>query len=107
LLWQGQWRQILAELQEERKRWRARDKRRAIEALMTYLENQADRLAYDRFRAKGFKIGSGEVESACKHAVGLRIKRGGMRWSEAGMQAVVSLPRKLACSGCQLPVGSC
>lgn len=91
LLWQGQWRQILAELQEERKRWRARDKRRAIEALMTYLENQADRLAYDRFRAKGFKIGSGEVESACKHVVGLRIKRGGMRWSEAGMQAVLSL----------------
>lgn len=91
LLWEGQWRRILAELAGELKRWRAASKRLAIQSLMTYLENQGERLAYNQFRQKGFKIGSGEVESACKHVVGLRIKRGGMRWSREGMQAVLSL----------------
>ena len=50
-----------------------------------------DRLAYDRFRAMGLDIGSGRVEAACKHVVGARMKRCGMRWSPAGSQNTLSL----------------
>ena len=70
---------------------RAKLKRAALKSLITYLENQDDRLAYDRFRDEGFDIGSGRVEAACKHVVAVRMKRSGMRWSKRGSQNVLSL----------------
>jgi hypothetical protein len=91
LLWDGQVRAILDRLQAEHARLRAAAKRAALQALMTYIENQDDRLAYDRFRAAGWDIGSGRVEAACKYVVALRMKRCGMRWSKPGSQSVLSL----------------
>jgi hypothetical protein len=35
---------------------------------------------YPRYRSKGWQIGSGPVESACKTVVGQRLKGPGMRW---------------------------
>jgi hypothetical protein len=91
LLWDGQVRALLTRLRSELGRTRARAKRAALQGLITYVENQAARLAYDRFRAAGLDIGSGQVESACNHVVALRMKRGSMRWSKAGSQNVLSL----------------
>jgi hypothetical protein len=91
LLWDGQVRALLARLRAEHARTRARAQRAALQALITYLENQDERLAYDRFRAAGLDIGSGRVEAACKYVVALRMKRCGMRWSKAGSQNVLSL----------------
>ena len=64
--------------------------REALRALIVYLTNQDARLAYDRFQAEGFDIGSGQVESACKQ-IAQRMKGPGMRWSRSGAQAVLSL----------------
>ena len=91
LLWDGQVREILARLRSERGGTRAKTRRAALQGLITYIENQDDRLAYDRFRAAKFDIGSGRVEAACKHVVALRMKRCGMRWSKSGSQNVLSL----------------
>jgi hypothetical protein len=91
LLWEGQVRVILDRLGQELARTRAPAKRAALQTLITYLENQDERLAYDRFRAAGLDIGSGRVEAACKHVVALRMKRCGMRWSKTGSQNVLSL----------------
>jgi hypothetical protein len=91
LLWDGNVRGILKRLQTERDRTRSPTKRKAISGLMTYLRNQDSRLAYDQFRARGLDIGSGRVEAACKHVVGMRMKRSGMRWSHDGAQATLSL----------------
>lgn len=44
-----------------------------------------------KFRAAGPDIGTGSVESACKHLVAIRMKRSGMRWSKAGAQYLLSL----------------
>ncbi|HEX5325899.1 MAG TPA: ISKra4 family transposase [Acetobacteraceae bacterium] len=63
----------------------------------TYFTNQAERMAYDRYRAAGWDIGSGMVESACKYVIGAREKGPGMRWSEAGANAVAQL-RVLLCN---------
>jgi hypothetical protein len=63
----------------------------------TYFTNQAGRMAYDRFRAAGWDIGSGMVESACKYVIGAREKGPGMRWSERGANAVAQL-RVLLCN---------
>lgn len=61
------------------------------DAQVTYFTNQASRMAYDRYRAAGWDIGSGMVEGACKHLIGAREKGPGMRWSEAGAQAVAAV----------------
>jgi hypothetical protein len=58
---------------------------------VTYFTNQASRMAYDRYRAAGWDIGSGMVESACKHLIGAREKGPGMRWSEPGAHAVATV----------------
>jgi hypothetical protein len=58
---------------------------------VTYFTNQAPRMAYDRYRAAGWDIGSGMVESACKSLIGAREKGPGMRWSEAGAQTVAAV----------------
>ena len=61
------------------------------DAQVTYYTNQASRMAYDRSRAAGWDIGSGIVEAACKHLIGAREKGPGMRWSDAGAQAIAAI----------------
>jgi hypothetical protein len=61
------------------------------DAQVTYFTNQAPRMAYARYRAAGWDIGSGMVESACKHLIGAREKGPGMRWSEVGAQTVAAV----------------
>jgi hypothetical protein len=91
LLWEGHYLKLIKGLEEERKRTRSIPRHRALAELVTYLSNQGGRLAYADFRAKGYDIGSGRVESACKHVVANRMKRSGMIWSEQGAQDVLSL----------------
>ena len=56
-----------------------------------YFTTNAARMAYPTYRARGLPIGSGAVESAAKHLVQDRLKRAGMRWSEAGAEALLAL----------------
>ena len=66
----------------------------AVEALRQhtqYFRNHAARMDYPRYVARGWQIGSGPVESACKTVVGNRLKGSGMRWGEAGSNAVCHL----------------
>jgi hypothetical protein len=49
-----------------------------------YFANNIDRMRYDRFRAAGYMIGSGTVESACKQIVSQRLKLPGAQWSVDG-----------------------
>ncbi len=91
LLWAGQVRAILDRSRDERAQTRSPPKRAALQALLTYVANQDDRRAYDRFRTLGLEIGSGRVEAVCKHVVGLRMKQSGMRWSKADSQNTLSL----------------
>ena len=56
-----------------------------------YFENQVHRMDYPSYIAKGWQIGSGPVESACKTVVGQRLKCAGMRWGEQGSDGVCQL----------------
>ena len=56
-----------------------------------YFTTNAARMAYPSFHERGMPIGSGAVESAAKHVVQVRMKRSGMRWSDAGGQALLAL----------------
>lgn len=50
----------------------------------TYFTNNIERMRYDRFRAAGYMIGSGTVESGCKQIVTQRLKLPGAQWEVAG-----------------------
>jgi hypothetical protein len=65
--------------------------RQAVDELTGYLRRHAHRMEYPEYLAKGWCIGSGAVESACKTAVGQRLKLAGMRWGEDGAHAVCHL----------------
>ena len=56
-----------------------------------YLFHNRKRMRYRLFRKAGYPIGSGTVESACKHVVQQRLKQSGMRWSRSGAQAMLAL----------------
>jgi hypothetical protein len=49
-----------------------------------YFTNNAERMRYDQFRAAGYLIGSGTVESGCKQIVTQRLKRPGAQWTVDG-----------------------
>jgi hypothetical protein len=49
-----------------------------------YFYTNTERMRYDRFRAAGYMIGSGSVESACKQIVSQRMKLPGAQWIVAG-----------------------
>ena len=56
-----------------------------------YFRNHEHRMDYPRYVRNGWQISSGPVESACKTVVGNRLKGGGMRWGQAGADAVCHL----------------
>lgn len=91
LLWEGKYHELLNGLDGECSRTLSIPQHTALKELMTYLRNQGERIAYDRFRAAEYDIGSGRVESACKHVVANRMKRSGMIWSNDGAQEMLSL----------------
>jgi hypothetical protein len=49
-----------------------------------YFYTHAERMRYDRFRAAGYMIGSGTVESGCKQIVTQRLKLPGAQWTVPG-----------------------
>ena len=60
----------------------------AYEEAVRYIGNNVHRMDYPRYVAKGWQIGSGSVESACKTVVGQRLNLAGMRWGEDGTDEV-------------------
>ena len=89
-LWQGWTKVLLDDLRLRRKRHRGR-KRKALDGLIKYISVNEEQMRYDVFRAKGYDIGSGAVEAACKNVVGKRLKQSGMRWSRAGSSSTLAL----------------
>lgn len=64
---------------------------RKKDALLTYLENNAQRMMYKTYLAKGYLIGSGAMESAHRNVIQQRMKRSGQRWTIEGGQQVLNL----------------
>lgn len=61
------------------------------EGLLNYLRNNVRRMDYPSYLKKGWQIGSGAIESACKTVINQRLCMGGMRWGEEGSDAVSHL----------------
>ncbi len=61
------------------------------EHAIEYFQNNAARMHYPEYRAKGLEIGSGVAESSGKRVVAQRCKAPGMRWCEEGLTAIIGL----------------
>ncbi|HYO86760.1 MAG TPA: hypothetical protein VES01_09955, partial [Dermatophilaceae bacterium] len=57
----------------------------------SYFTGNHHRMQYADFRANGYYIGSGPVESACNTIVKQRAKRAGMHWTIQGLDPVLAL----------------
>lgn len=91
-LWNGQVAKTLRHLRSFQKSMRAKSKRETLRQLIGYLENNRRRINYPRYRALGLRVGSGQVEGACKTLVGGRCKQAGMRnWNRSGAEGVLRL----------------
>lgn len=67
------------------------EKRRKLNAVITYYDNNRDHMRYDEYLAAGYPIGSGVAEGACRHLVKDRMEQTGMRWTVPGAQAMLNL----------------
>ena len=67
------------------------ESRSVPEKAVDYFSTNAERMRYPTFRAQGMHVGSGIAEAACKTVVATRFKRSGMRWTPAGLDALLPL----------------
>ena len=77
-------------LTKHRRRLNA-SQRKTLETVIGYYERNRRYMRYDEYIAAGYPIGSGAVESACRHLVKDRMEGSGMRWTVPGAEAVLKL----------------
>ena len=63
--------------------------------LYSYISNNDDMLDYPMYRAKGYFVGSGAIESGNKTVMQARVKQAGMRWVVSNAEVVLALRAKL------------
>ncbi len=56
-----------------------------------YLEKNAARMRYPKFRRQHLFVGSGVIEAGCKTVIGSRLKQSGMFWTVRGANAIIAL----------------
>jgi hypothetical protein len=88
-LWAGQVQTVLAQLTP------LATKHKVIAETITYFTNNQQRMRYLDYRTRGLQIGSGTIESACKHLIAQRLDQAGMLWSLDGARAVAKVRARL------------
>lgn len=63
-----------------------------------YFTENADRMRYKTYTEKGYHIGSGVVESSCKHIVAQRVDQAGMHWRQGTADAILALRANKRCT---------
>jgi hypothetical protein len=79
------WLSLHLPLPKQRQDW----SEEALTAL-SYFTTRLEHMDYPAFKAKGYPIGSGQVEAMNKNVIGNRLKRSGMHWSKQGAAAMAA-----------------
>jgi hypothetical protein len=85
LLWEGRIDEVIDACSQQTNSARPDDPARKA---VTYYTNNRQRMDYAAFRAQGYMIGSGSMESGCKQIGFERLKIAGARWSVDGARKV-------------------
>jgi hypothetical protein len=80
-LWYGEIKKVIRDCQRYLHHSLAAE---AAQRAVTYYSNNQHRMDYAEYRKKGYWIGSGTVESACKQIATARLKIAGARWTIPG-----------------------
>jgi len=59
--------------------------------ILTYYENNQNRMRYGSYRKQGLLIGSGPIEAAHRNVIQKRLKLAGQRWSKSGAQHIANI----------------
>lgn len=76
----GGWPSVRQRLRRTWLRTKKRCHRTILQSLANYLGKHRQHLDYPGRLSEGRSIGSGQVEGACKHMIGRRLKQTGARW---------------------------
>jgi hypothetical protein len=87
----GEWLKTFTKHHEKRVTWSAE-----MNKDVQYLEARVQYMKYPEYRAKGWPIGSGQIEGANKSVIGHRLKRSGQHWSRSGASGIASLRARSA-----------
>lgn len=64
---------------------------KALRRVAGYLQRNRPFMDYARYLKRGWPIGTGVIEGACRHLVKDRMELSGMRWTIAGAEALLAL----------------
>jgi putative ubiquitin-RnfH superfamily antitoxin RatB of RatAB toxin-antitoxin module len=92
LLWEGKIDDVISGLIKEENI--AKKNQDSIWQLHGYFVSNRNNMRYDEYRAAGYYIGSGAIESANKYIVANRLKQAGMRWEIKNANAIIWLRSK-------------
>jgi hypothetical protein len=67
----------------------------AAREALHYFTTHLSRMDYAHYRSLGLQLGSGTIESACKHVIQARIKQAGMRWCVRNARCLGKLRARL------------
>lgn len=87
----GGWPAVESALEASKKATRRKADRASLAKLGGYLGRQPEHLEYAKRLAEGRSIGSGQVEGACRHMIGRRLKQTGARWRVRRVNRMASL----------------
>jgi hypothetical protein len=66
-------------------------KRRCLEQVIGYLERNRKHMRYEICLLKGYPVGSGVIEGACRNLINDRLELTGMSWTLQGAESVMRL----------------
>lgn len=89
MLENGQWKHVLDILNPEERYSDCVD-------LYRYINDNKDAIDYPTYKAKGYFVGSGAIESSHKNVVHQRTKQAGQRWEPITVQYLLTLRTKFA-----------
>lgn len=81
-MYAGKIEEVITSMKRLQKKFTRGKRLEVLQSNIEYFEKNKDKMRYDEYRKEGLPIGSGNVESACKHVIGGRLKGAGMAWVE-------------------------
>lgn len=73
------------------KRKLSKGRKYRLNKVIGYLERNKEHMRYDQCLEKGYPIGSGVIEGACRNLINDRLELTGMRWILQGAESVIRL----------------
>ena len=93
-LWDGEVEKAIASIEKRLNAMKANmsdERKQKVRSTLSYFNNNKERMRYKAYRLKGYDIGSGSVESACRQVSGKRLKDCSMKWGKRNANGIIHI----------------